>query len=95
MSTRRMAFWLSIRSLSLSVKDLMPTRIYVTSLESFLKLENTSNNEVTDKANVVASVYPSDLDSNLRDELISIRLFFIRPDRLNVPPSKLLKQKPK
>lgn len=95
MSTGRMGFWLSISSLSLWVTDSMPTSIYVTSLESFFKLGNTSNSEVTDKANIAACVYPSDLDSNLRDELIPIRLFFIRPDRLNAPPSKLLIQKPK
>lgn len=44
---------------------------------------------------MAACVYPSDLDSNLRNELIPISLFFIRPDRLNAPPSKLLIQKPK
>ncbi|KAL7400230.1 hypothetical protein ABVT39_008832 [Epinephelus coioides] len=52
--------------------------------------ENTSDRELIDKANTLASAYPADLDSNLGNELIHFRSF-IRSDGQNVPPSKCLK----
>uniref|UniRef100_A0A672HX76 TTF-type domain-containing protein n=1 Tax=Salarias fasciatus TaxID=181472 RepID=A0A672HX76_SALFA len=51
--------------------------------------ENASDRELIEKANILASAYPADLDSNLGNELIHFRSF-IRSDELNMPPSKCL-----
>jgi len=52
--------------------------------------ENTSDRELIDKANTLAFAYPSDLDSNLGNELNHFGSF-IRSDGQNVPPLKWLK----